>query len=640
MRSCMVRLGLAAGLILQLAGCNGSHHPSLPSPAGIDSNSIDATPSSQSAAAVVGGQSQTVTVTFVSSDGLSVTDLTVNGLDGLPSGWSGPASFTCSTVTTGSGCVLDLKYAPTAAASGTLKVGYSFTNHAGAAMTGTVAVPYSATTSNNVTATASPTGQITAVVGDGTVPVTLTFTTDDGNPVSNLTLTSALSSLPAGWSSTAQSFSCASVSTGNTCQLSFGYAPTSAGTGTLTLAYGYTDNAGEAKTGSVNMPYAATTDDNVIYVQSPNGQVNATINGGGTTVTVTFTTDDGQPATDLSIDSGLSSLPGDWSGPGSFSCATISAGTVCKLSLTYAPTAVDSGTLSLGYRYDSDSGSAKTGTVNISYAATMPHLYVANLFSVLYECALDGAGSLSSCTATPASGGSGSPAGIAFNGATVYVTDFYAGKVDLCTVSGDGSFSNCAVALSGLTSPWALAISNDYLYITSDSTLGATTYCQIGTDGALSNCSSTASGTNLVNGIAIGGGYAYLSALNPPQTGYIVDVCTVNGDGSLTGCASTGSGFSDPQFITLSGGYAYIGNQQSSTVGVCSIGSGGALTGCANSPVGSMPNGIAIFGSDAYVSDDNDNIYKCTVGAGGSLGSCAASDGGATFNAPQQLVIH
>ncbi len=633
MVSRIVRVGLAAGLLLQLAGCNGSHDSSLPSHTA-DYNSIDATPSVQTAAAVVGGQKQTVTITFVSSDGRPISPLSVNTLSDLPSGWSGPGSFSCGSVTTGSGCVLDLTYAPTAGGTGTLNVGYSFTNNGGEAMTGTVAIPYSATTKDNVTGTASPAGQIAAVVGDGTVPVSLTFTTDDGRAASDLTLTSPLGSLPAGWSSTAQSFSCATVSTGNACQLSVGYAPTAAGTGTLTLNYSYTDDAGEAKTGSVNIPYTATTDDNVIYTQSPSGQVNATVNGGGAAVTVTFTTDDGQPATGLSL-SGLGSLPGDWSGPSSFSCATVSSGTICQLSLIYAPTTVDSGTISLGYQYDSDSGSAKSGTVNISYAATMPHLYVANLFSVLYECALGSGGSLSSCVATPASGGSASPAGIAFDGATVYVTDFYAGNVDLCSVNSDGSFSNCGVALSGLTSPWALAIGNGYLYITSDNGTGHTVYCQIGTNGALSGCSNTASGLNLVNGIAVGGGYAYLSGNSNN-----VDVCTVNSDGSLTGCAATGSGFDDPQFVTLSGGYAYVGNQQSSTVAVCTIGTGGTLTGCANSPVGNMPNGIAVYGNDAYVSDDNDNIYKCVVGTGGSLGSCAASNGGASFSAPQQLVIH
>lgn len=98
-------------------------------------------------------------------------------------------------------------------------------------------------------------------------------------PASKLTLTGTLGSLPVGWSSTAQSFSCATVRTGNAYQVALSYAPSSAGSGTLTLNYSYTDNAGEAKTGSATIPYTATTDDNVVYTPSPSGQINATVNG-------------------------------------------------------------------------------------------------------------------------------------------------------------------------------------------------------------------------------------------------------------------------------------------------------------------------------------------------------------------------
>jgi hypothetical protein len=45
----------------------------------------------------------------------------------------------------------------------------------------------------------------------------------------------------------------------------------------------------------------------------------------------------------------------------------VSDGTVCQLPLTYAPTALGSGTLSLGFSYSNDAGIAKTGTVNIAY---------------------------------------------------------------------------------------------------------------------------------------------------------------------------------------------------------------------------------------------------------------------------------
>jgi hypothetical protein len=40
------------------------------------------------------------------------------------------------------------------------------------------------------------------------------------------------------------------------------------------------------------------------------------------------------------------------------------------LGLLYAPTLVDSGTLSLNYSYNDNSGTAKTGSVSIPYTAT------------------------------------------------------------------------------------------------------------------------------------------------------------------------------------------------------------------------------------------------------------------------------
>lgn len=632
MSSRLVGAGLMVGLGLLLSSCNSGDVSAIPP------NAIEATPSIAAATGMVGGHSQTISITFDSSNGQPIADLVVTGLAHLPSGWSGPASFSCNSVTSGSGCVLNLTYLPTTGGSGTLDLGYTFTNAAGTAMSATIAIPYSATTSDNVVATASPSGQIAAVVNDGTVPVTVTFTTDDGLNGSNLSLTSPpLSSLPAGWSSTAQSFSCTAVSTGNACQLSLAYAPSSAGAGTLTLNYDYTDDAGTAKTGSINISYTATTDDNVIYTQSPSGAVNASVNGGGTAVTLTFTTDDGQPATGLTVTSGLGTLPADWSGPGSFSCATISSGGTCELSLTYAPTSMDSGTLSFGYSYTNDAGHAGTGTVNVSYAAVQPHLYVTNYYSsTVDECTFGGSGALSSCTPTPSSGALSSVSGMVFDGNEAYLTNFGGSGVTLCAVNADGSFnSSCTSVYSGSNNPWSLAIGGNYLYMGSGSGQGVT-YCQVDGEGLLENCAATASGVSYAFGIAIGGGYAYLSGL-----GGTLDVCVVNSDGSLTACTSTGSGFSFPQFITLSGGYAYIGNQRAGAVAVCTIGSGGALTNCANSSVGYEPNAVVIFGNYAYVDDDNDNVYQCTLGSGGAtLTNCAVSNGGATFSAPQQMGLH
>jgi hypothetical protein len=44
----------------------------------------------------------------------------------------------------------------------------------------------------------------------------------------------------------------------------------------------------------------------------------------------------------------------------------------CELALSYAPTAADSGTVTLGFSYTNNSGTAKTGTISIPYTATVP----------------------------------------------------------------------------------------------------------------------------------------------------------------------------------------------------------------------------------------------------------------------------
>jgi hypothetical protein len=145
------------------------------------------------------------------------------------------------------------------------------------------------------------------------------------------------------------------------------YKPTGVDNGTLTLNYSYLNNANEAKTGTVAIPYQTTTNDNVIAAVSPAG---VTVASGSTaSATVTFTTDDGNVAGGLSAD--LSGLPAGWTAPtSSFACTTVSTGSACSVMLTYAPTAAAAGTLTFGYNYTNSAGSAKTGTVSLMYTAT------------------------------------------------------------------------------------------------------------------------------------------------------------------------------------------------------------------------------------------------------------------------------
>ncbi len=140
----------------------------------------------------------------------------------------------------------------------------------------------------------------------------VTFATDDGRPATGLVLTTNLTSLPAGWSSAAGAFSCSGINGGTGCQLSLTYTPPAADSGTLTLAYSYNNDAGQAKTGTVDIPYKATTNDTVMATSGPSALT--VLTGTTTPVNVTFVTDDGNPASDLTVTSGLTPLPSGWSG--------------------------------------------------------------------------------------------------------------------------------------------------------------------------------------------------------------------------------------------------------------------------------------------------------------------------------------
>jgi hypothetical protein len=333
-------------------------------------DAVNVTASVAGTVAVMAGASQTITVAFTSVDGGPISGLALSGTT-LPPHWSGPQGFSCSVTGSGNNCVLTLTYAPIAIETGTLRIGYVYKGDQIAPPGASLSIPYAGTASNNVVATPAPIGQINAVSGAGSQSVSVNFTTDDGTTATDLTMLSALSSLPSGWSTTTPGFSCAIVSNGSGCQLVLNYAPTATGGGTLTLNYGYTDHSGLARTAAINLPYSTTANGSVVATVSPTGQINAIQKTGAQAVTVTFTTDDGKPAHGLLLISPPAPLPADWSGSVSgFTCGTVSTGNACQLALTYAPASLTSGTIQLGYAYTSPAGAFTTGSLNIPYAAT------------------------------------------------------------------------------------------------------------------------------------------------------------------------------------------------------------------------------------------------------------------------------
>jgi hypothetical protein len=634
------------GSLALLSACGGGGGGGGSGGPPLANDSVVATSSTTSAINVVVGSSTPFSVTFTTDDGKSATNLSItSGLSTLPAGWSGPATFTCASVSTGNGCMLNLTYAPTAADSGTVTLNYSYTNDAGAMKTGTTMVSYAATSADNVVATPLPAGQIAVITG-GTSAVGITFATDDGQTATNLSITSGLASLPAGWSGPA-TFTCPTVSTGSGCVLNLTYAPTAIGSGTVTINYSYTDNAGNAKTGSIMITYTATTHNNLVVTASPSGSISAVVNSGSVPVTLTFTTDDGNPATAVTITSGLGALPSGWSAPATFSCATASTGTGCQLALTYAPTVNGSGTVALGYSYNDDSGTAKTGTANIAYASVPGFLYATDMSSNVIRCAVSGVdGTLSSCAS--ASTGLKVPTGIAFSGNWAYVTPgLVATDVDVCPVNPDGSLGTCTSAQT-FTSPAALAVSGGYLYVTDVSGPNAFS-CPINADGSLGACKSNYMGVGVdtMVGIAVTATTAYIV----DTVGQNLSTCPIDPtDGSFASCSKVtlvgsapGGGNTpnaSPRSATVFGGNLYIGTHASimilpiATDGTVTVNYPCALntpgTSCTidgMGPVQTPVTGLAFNNGFAYAGGfgGGGGISVCTIEASGFLDKCVKS---------------
>jgi hypothetical protein len=662
---------------------------------------IVATPS-DSAVSVAVGAAQTVSITFTSNDGNAITGFGVSGtLATLPAGWSGPGSFSCASVSTGSGCVLNLSYAPTAVGSGTLTIDYVFVSNATMPNTsGSVTITYAATTYNNVIAAASPAGQINGIVGGGNQPVSVSFTTDDGNAATGLTLTTSLAALPAGWSSTVAGFSCAIVSTGSGCQLPLTFTPTAGAGGTLALTYGYTDDSGTARTGTLNIPYSTVAHNSVVATASPSGEIVA-VETGSQAVTVTFNTTDGNPATALYLTSDLTALPAGWSSASNIlSCTSVSTGNGCQLHLTYAPTTLASGTLTLNYAYTDAAGTASTGSLNLAYAATTNDNAVATVSPTGQINAVAHAGTravsvtfttddgrpatalqlTSSLTALPAGWSSASP--------TFSCNGFSSGNGCLLaltyapTVVGNGMLTLNYTYMNNAGESKTGSVSVAYTATTNNNVANSVNPASLA---VFTNSSTPVTVTFMTDDGNPATGLSITSSLSALPAGWS------SPSPSFT-CPSVSAGTTCQLSLTYAptlpgAGTLYLtygyndnsGTAKSGTVSIvfaatvphlyvaelsgplgppgllyfCSLnpngnpnGPNGTLSSCAPTGNGfSAPSGIAFYGSNyAYVTDFlNNAVYGCTVNADGSLSSCADTHiilQFPNFQSPFQLAVN
>ena len=125
---------------LAFAACGGGGG----GPKGSD-NTVAASVSPTGAVSVYLNKSQSISITFGTSDGRSASALSASGgLASLPAGWTGPAGgFECPVVGAGATCTLALQYLPMAPAAGTFVLGFSYRANNGAAKQGSVTIDYS-----------------------------------------------------------------------------------------------------------------------------------------------------------------------------------------------------------------------------------------------------------------------------------------------------------------------------------------------------------------------------------------------------------------------------------------------------------------------------------------------------------------
>jgi hypothetical protein len=379
-----------------------------------------------------------------------------------------------------------------------------------------------------------------------------------------------------------------------------------------------------------------TAHNNVQATANPTA-VTAIVGAGSQPLVVTFATDGGNPAANLSV-TGLSALPVGWSSTaGQFSCATVSVGTGCQLDLAYAPQSATSGTLTLTYSYVDESGTAKTGSIGIPYRAEQ-HLYTLRDYpalgmapdhSTVYSCSINSDGSLSNCAAQWDDIGTGGT--VRFHNGYAYIGLVNGNAITTCPVNAVGSFlsSNCTYEISlglpggGVGGASGVAFNDNNVYIVSQA-LNSVIVCSVSSsDGSFSNCTNAGGTFGAPTAIAISGSYAYVAG--GTSNASTVSVCTIDVFGDLTGCASTGSGFASPADIVVSGNRVYVTNSANDTVSLCTVTSDGGLSGCTNMAGGfSAPYGVAVVGTFAYVANATTGLVSlCKVGPDGTFGACA-----------------
>ena len=109
--------------------------------------------------------------------------------------------------------------------------------------------------------------------------------------------------------------------------------------------------------------------DTVVATASIEGSFTVKAGASGT-LTLSFASSDDRTITGFALSG--NALPAGWSGLEGYSCTLLGAGRTCVVSLSYAPTAPESGTLTLDFVFIDNAGQPRApgGSVQIAYAAS------------------------------------------------------------------------------------------------------------------------------------------------------------------------------------------------------------------------------------------------------------------------------
>ncbi len=467
------------------------------------------------------GSTSTVSVTFASGDGAPDSNLAlVTDPRSLPAGWSVQSSaLPCATVTGAGGCPLQLAYAPTAAVPpATLTLQFSYTDDAGAARTGSVAIAYSAAVPGAVTAAATPANASSTFIGS-TAAVNMVFSAT-GGAATNLQITSTL---PTGWTLAGGTLPCAQVGSGNACEATLNYAPVSATAATnLTLQYAYTDNFGESRTGQANIPYSAVPHLAFITNTSSNPVTQCTLSVTGALENCT------QAASPVINGPVGVTLNGTQAYIGGFSgitvCNTGSAGL--------------SGCVSESTGGDESEAVAFDGNVAfISNQGT----------GTVQTCTVAADGTLNGCTtAANVTPFLDAPSELAFQGTTLYIPNAASPDITICPVTG-GVIGACTNA--SLISPSVKVVVSGTLAYVTTGLMNSVQLCSVNADGSLGGCADSGAGAVFNNpfGMTLSGGFAYV--VNRGDS--TISQCTVAANGQLGACVVSGTALNGPLDIAI-----------------------------------------------------------------------------------------